>query len=84
MKLLSNIKIGVELLLLRWIFHIDLAIWTLKKMDNKLLCNYLTVIVGKYISHGGEKSVVSNVLNHWIYKSWGLKSTMELWLSSPN
>jgi hypothetical protein len=28
MKLLSNIKIGVDLLLLGWIFHIDLAIGT--------------------------------------------------------
>lgn len=28
MKLLSNIKIGIELLLFRWIFNIDLTIWT--------------------------------------------------------
>lgn len=29
MKLLSNIKICIESLLFRWIFHIDLAIWTM-------------------------------------------------------
>lgn len=51
--LLSNIKIGVELLLFRWIFHIDLAIWTLEKKDNKLLSNYLIVTVGMCMSHGG-------------------------------
>lgn len=84
MKLLLNIKIGVELFFFRWIFYIDLVIWILKKMDNKLLCNYLIVIVGKYIFYGGEKSVVSNVLNYWIYKFWGLKSIMEFWLSSFN
>lgn len=53
--MLSNIKVGVELLLFRWIFHIDLAIWTLKKKDNKLLSIYLTVTVGTYTSHGGKK-----------------------------
>lgn len=31
MKLLSNIKIRIELLLFRWIFNIDLTIWTLQK-----------------------------------------------------
>lgn len=50
---MSNIKIGVELLPFRWIFHIDLAIWTLEKKNNELLSNYLTVTVGMCMSHGG-------------------------------
>lgn len=45
MKFLSNVKTGIELLPLRWIFNIDLTIRTLRKKEHRLLLSYSAVIL---------------------------------------
>ena len=51
-------EIWIELLLFGRIFNIDLTIWTLQKKENKLLLNYLTVILKKYMSHGEKERLL--------------------------
>lgn len=59
------------MLLFRWIFHIDLAIWTLKKKDNKFLLNKQSLWECTCLMVG--KGAVNNVLDHLIYHTLGTK-----------